>query len=381
MKIKFFSLFIAFPLLVVLSSCNGKTGLAPSRSDTVTLRHAEILTIESRDGYTLATLADPWNEGRTLHTYVLVPRDAELPIGLPPATIIRTPIERAVVATSVHCSLFTELGCGASIAGVCDMQYINLPWIKERCEKGLIADCGNGMSPTIEKIIELSPDAIFLSPFQNSGGYGRVEETGIPIIEMSDYMETSPLGRAEWMRFYGMLFGVEPRADSLFSAVEEHYNALAITASASPKGRSVLIDKMMSAVWYVPGGRSTIGRLIADANAAYAWADDERSGSIGLSFEGVLAKAADADIWLVRYYGQEPLTAASMLSENKGYGEFKAFRDGNVYCCNTAVSTFYEDTPFHPDRLLRDFIIITHPEIAGLGETEYFHKLTTQDER
>lgn len=381
MKTKFFSLFIAFSLLVVLSSCNGKTGLAPSRSDTVTLRHAEILTIESRDGYTLATLADPWNEGRTLHTYVLVPRDAELPIGLPPATIIRTPIERAVVATSVHCSLFTELGCGASIAGVCDMRYINLPWIKERCEKGLIADCGNGMSPTIEKIIELSPDAIFLSPFQNSGGYGRVEETGIPIIEMSDYMETSPLGRAEWTRFYGMLFGVEPRADSLFSAVEEHYNALAITASASPKGRSVLIDKMMSAVWYVPGGRSTIGRLIADANAAYAWADDERSGSIGLSFEGVLAKAADADIWLVRYYGQEPLTASSMLSENKGYGEFKAFRDGNVYCCNTAVSTFYEDTPFHPDRLLRDFIIITHPEIAGLGETEYFHKLTTQDER
>lgn len=379
MKTRFFSLFITLSLLASLSSCNGKAGLAPSESDTIALRHAETLTIESRDGYTLVTLADPWNEGRTLHTYSLVPRDAELPDGMPTATVIRTPIERAVVATSVHCSLFSELGCGANIAGVCDVQYINLPWIKERCEKGIVADCGNSMNPTIEKIIELGPDAIFLSPFQNSGGYGRVEETGIPIIDMSDYMETSPLGRAEWMRFYGLLFGVEQRADSLFSTVEEHYSALANTASASPKGCSVLIDKMMSAVWYVPGGRSTIGRLIADANAAYAWADDERSGSIGLSFESVLASASDADVWLVRYYGQEPLTAASMLSENKGYGEFKAFRNGNIYGCNTAVSTFYEDTPFHPDRLLRDFIIITHPEITGLGETEYFRKLATQD--
>ena len=381
MRNKFFTIFFPLSILVALSSCNGKTGQAPAHGDTVTLRHAETLTIESRDGYTLVTLADPWNEGRTLHTYTLLPRDAEMPDDMPPATVIRTPVERAVVATSVHCALITELGCGASIAGVCDLQYINLPRIKEQCEKGLIADCGNGMSPTIEKVIELAPDAIFLSPFQNSGGYGRVEETGIPIVEMSDYMETSPLGRAEWMRFYGMLFGAEQRADSLFGAVEERYNALATAAAASPKGRSVLIDKMMGSVWYVPGGHSTIGRLIADANAAYAWADDERSGSIALSFESVLEKGADADVWLVRYYGREPLTAASMLSENKGYGQFKAFRNGDVYCCNTAVSTFYEDTPFHPDRLLRDFIIITHPDMTGQGETEYFRKLTAQDER
>ena len=111
--------------------------------------------------------------------------------------------------------------CFESIGGVCDLKYIKLQEVQDGCRTGSIADVGNGMNPDIEKIIDLHPDAIMLSPFENSGGYGRVEKLNIPIIECADYMETSALGRAEWMRFYGLLFGEAQKADSLFAEVEK----------------------------------------------------------------------------------------------------------------------------------------------------------------
>lgn len=365
---------LLLPLAVVsllLCACGGGSRSAGG-TETVALRHATLLTIESHNGYDIATIADPWDAGRTLHTYCLVPRDSALPDSIPPSTVIRTPLRRAVVTTAVHCSLLMELGCGGSIAGVCDLQYINLPWIQERTAAGDITDCGSSMSPTIERLIELQPDAIFLSPFQNSGGYGRVEQTGVPIVEMADYMESGPLARAEWMRFYGLLFGVAERADSLFSAVEDSYTGLRALAAQQTCEHTVLMDKPMNGVWYVPGGRSTIGQVISDANAAYPWADDESAGSLSLSVERVIAAAAEADVWLVRYYapaGTQPLSA----DETPLASSFRAYREGGVWGCNTAVSTFYEDTPFHPDRLLRDIIIITHPGLTeSSGEPVYF---------
>lgn len=373
------TLFLIFPavlaVMTLLPSCGGTPGTPAASGDTLSLRYATGLTIENHDGYTVVTVSDPWNAGQTLHTYALVPRDADVPAGLPPATVVRVPLERAVISTSVHCALVMEMGRGERIAGVCDLQYINLPWIQERSKDGRIADCGNSMSPTIEKIIELEPDAVFLSPFQNSGGYGRVDALGIPVIEMADYMESGPLARAEWMKFYGLLFGAEARADSMFNDVERQYGELKTAAAASSKGRTLMMDKMTGSVWYVPGGGSTIGRLIADANAGYAWSADDRSGSLEMSFETVLDKCEDADVWLVRYYGPSPLTAESLSAENKGYERFKAFRNREIYGCNTAVSMFYEETPFHPERLLRDIVIITHPEMENMGMTSYFRHI------
>ena len=262
-----------------------------------------------------------------------------------------------------------------AIRGTCDLNYINIPWIKQQHSIGKIADCGNSTTPTLEKIIAIDADAVLISPFQNSGGYGRLDEWGNPIIEMADYMETSPLGRAEWMKFYGLLFGAEKEADSLFNKVEKNYNDLKAIAGKSSTRLSMIIDKVEGPVWYVPGGRSTIGQMIADANAGYAFSDDKSSGSLQLTFETILAKAGNADVWLYRYSPPATASYASLLSEHHGYAQFKAFKERNVYACNTLATTFYEDTPFRPDMLLRDFIIITHPDLKNLGEPKYFTKL------
>lgn len=364
-------------VLVFLSACQGgkQQTVSSQAGDTLSLRYAENLTLVAYPGYTIATLRNPWDTLKTLNTYILVPSSEELPAHLPAGTVIRTPLSKSVVYSSVHCSLLNQLGAFSSIGGVCDLKYIKLPEIQEAYSQGSIADCGDGMHPDTEKIIDLHPDAILLSPFENSGGYGRVEKLNIPLIECADYMETSALGRAEWMRFYGLLFGVSSQADSLFAEVDSCYQHLKMRAMLSSVSLSIVSELKSGSAWYVPGGRSTIGKLFRDACGRYAFAEDTHSGSIPLSFETVFDKAGDSDVWIVKYNSERDMSYSDLQADYMGYTGFKAFKQRNIYGCNTAKVPFYEETPFRPDYLLADFIQILHPEIGDLGGLRYFCKL------
>ncbi|WP_308756649.1 ABC transporter substrate-binding protein [uncultured Bacteroides sp.] len=364
-------------LLFVLSACRGgkQETVLPDCGDTIFLRYADNLALVAYPDYTVATLRNPWDTLKTLHTYVLVPASRPLPAHLPAGTVVRTPLRKAVVYSSVHCSLMDKLGVAGSIGGVCDLKYIKLPGVQEGCRRGTIADCGSGMNPDMEKIIDLHPDAILLSPFENSGGYGRIEKLDIPIIECADYMETSALGRAEWMRFYGLLFGAASRADSLFAEVDSCYGQLKRRAALSSVSLSIVSELKSGSAWYVPGGRSTTGRLFGDACGRYVFAEDRHSGSIPLSFETVFDKAGDADVWTIKYNRDRDMTYSDLAADYTGYTGFKAFKTRNIYGCNTAKVPFYEETPFRPDYLLADLIQILHPEIGDLGGLRYFCKL------
>ena len=363
--------------LLSLLSCGGRqTATSTGEGDTVTFRYATQLTVVRYNGYTVATLKNPWKEGMVLHQYVLVPKDEPLPPHLPKGTVVRTPLERSVIFSTVHCAMLMAFDKQNAIAGVADLKYIKIPWIQEQVREGRMMDVGDGMNPVIEKIIDRHPDALFLSPFENSGGYGKLEEIDIPIVECAEYMETSPLARAEWIRFYGMLFGCERRADSLFQVTDSSYHALKALAQKAADRKRVLVDKVTGSVWYVPGGKSTLGQLMADANGSYPWGDDTHSGSVALPFESVLEKAGDADMWLFRYSSDHPITYGELKAEHHGYDQFKAYREQEVYGCNVEQSLFYEESPFRPDWLLNDIIRILHPEIEGLAPLRYYQKLS-----
>lgn len=363
--------------VLFLSSCGGrsKTASALAQGDTIPLRYADNLTLVAYPDYTVATLRNPWDTLKTLHTYVLVPAAEPLPVHLPEGTVVRTPLSKSVIYSSVHCGLVDKLGAFGSIGGICDLKYIKLPAVQAAVANGTITDCGDGMNPDMEKIIDLHPDAILLSPFENSGGYGRIEKLNIPIIECADYMETSALGRAEWMRFYELLFGVTTKADSLFAEVDSCYRQLKVRAALSSVSLSIVSELKSGSAWYVPGGRSTMGRLFRDACGRYVFADDEHSGSVPLAFETVFDRAGDADVWTIKYNRDRDMTYSDLQADYIGYTGFKAFKERNVYGCNTAKVPFYEETPFRPDYLLADLIQILHPEIGDLGGLRYFCKL------
>ena len=369
-------------LLVVFASCGGnrKTFVSTDEGDTLTMKYAQRIIIVEHEDYTEVTLKHPWQEGQLLHRYYLVDRKRQ---ELPPVlnhggTIVRVPLQRAAVFTTVHASLLMNFGRQEAIAAVADAKYMKIPYVQQSISEGRIIDCGDGLSPMVEKIIDAQADAILLSPFENSGGYGRMEEIGIPLIECAEYMETSPLGRAEWMRFYGRLLGCEQKADSLFAVVDSCYHALAQQAGTAQTKPTVLMDKQTGSVWYVPGGRSTIGQLLQDAACHYPFADDEHSGSLPLSFESVLEKAGEADVWLFRYDSDTPLTLSQLLKEQRGYHQLRPVREHHVYGCNVRTSLFYEQSPFRPDYLLQDIIQILHPELHAGDSLRYYQALESK---
>lgn len=363
--------------VLLLSACGGgsKTASVCTAEREIPLRYAENLSLRATDDYVVARLRNPWDTTKVLHTYLLVDKDKPLPEGLPEGTPVRVPLSKAVVYSAVHCGLLQQIGAFGSIGGVCDLRYIKLPEVQEGCRNGTITDAGSGMNPDIEKIIDLHPDAIMLSPFENSGGYGRVEKLNTPIIECADYMETSALGRAEWMRFYGLLFGRAQEADSLFAEVEKNYNELKAMAAPASDAPSVISELKNGSAWYVPGGKSTFARLYADAGADYVFAGDGHSGSVPLAFETVFDKGQDADFWLIKYNQAVDKTYGELERDYAPYAGFRAFKERNIYGCNTGKVSFYEDSPFHPDRLLKDLIKIFHPSLLEGYELNYFTKL------
>ena len=447
---------------LLMAACQGgKTAAADAEAgDTLEMKYAKLLTIvkygdgeETSDAaegidyqYAEAIIANPWKAGTMLHRYILISKGEEgdktvamlarrRSTGARCTTdTVRTPVERSAVFIAPHCQLMYELGCQQAIRGVCDLNYINIPDVRKRAAssgnassekasfgkafagnafagnasaenasaQNSIVDCGSSMAPDIERIIALKPEAILVSPFENSGGYGKLDKLHIPLIEAADYMESSPLGRAEWMKFYGMLFGkdknisttaaveaseaaagkaseataveaseatlpasCELRADSLFAQIEKEYLNLKAEAGKLPKGLSILTERKTGGVWYVPGGQSTIGILLKDANARYIFSDDKHSGSLPMSPEQILAKGSQVDVWAFKYFGGAPLSQVQLLQEYDGYKALAAFSRGNIYQVDTSTVPYFELTSFHPELLLREFIILAHGERFG----------------
>lgn len=392
---------------LLMAACQGgKTAAADAEAgDTLEMKYAKLLTIvkhgdgeESSDEaegidyqYAEAIIANPWKAGTILHRYILIPKGEEgdktvamlarrRSTGARCTTdTVRTPLESNLVFTAPHCQLLTELGCQNAITGVCDKDYINIPDIKSRAQADAkvahpIMDCGSSMQPDIERIIALHPEALLISPFENSGGYGKLDKLRIPVIETADYMETSPLGRAEWIKLYGLLLG-SSKADSLFSAIEKEYLQLKAEAAKLPLGLSILTERKTGNVWYVPGGKSTMGILLRDAHARYIFADDTHSGSLSMSPEQIIAKGNQVDVWAFKYFGGNALTKQDLLAEYQGYQALKAFQTGTVYETDTSCEPYFELTSFHPEILLREFIILSHPEAGDkFGKLRFYKK-------
>ena len=372
-------LFSILSIVVSLISCGGKfTPATNDEGDTLVFKYARMIHVVQHEGYTDVTIDNPWKEGRVLHRYRLVPSAAtqsQPTVKDDGFTLVRVPLQRSVVFTSVHAALLQQLGASRQVAGVADLKYMKVPYVQEGVRTGRIADCGDGMSPVIEKIIDAEADAILLSPFENSGGYGRLEDINIPLIECAEYMEQSPLARAEWIRFYGLLYDRQRQADSIFAIVDSNYGLLKKVATTSRINPTVLMDKQTGSVWYVPGGRSTIGRMLQDARCNYPYAADEHSGSLALPFESVLEKCGEADVWLFRYDSEQPMTRARLMTEQPGYQQLRPVKTGRLYGCNVMTSMFYEESPFRPDYLLQDFIQILHPAIPNLLPLRYYQKV------
>lgn len=340
------------------------------------MEYSTLLSIYDCEGYSVVDVKNPWGEG-LLRRYVLVPKGSQLPEGLPDGVLLRTPLDRVVVFSGVHVALLEELGVGESVVGVCDAQYIYTAITSCRLRDGSVVDCGSSIDVDSERLIMTEPEALFVLPYEN-GGYGKIERFGIPLVDCADYMESSPLACAEWIRFYGRLVGKGNEADSIFARVKKEYENLVQIVKGVEKRPKLLCELKSASAWYVPGGNSTMGQMYKDAGAEYAFASYEESGSVPLAFEVVLDKAADADVWLVKYNSSVDMTLSSMVDDYSGYSHFKAFKSGNVYACNSATKRLFEERSFHPEKVLRELVALFHPELMPDYKMRYYEKMRVE---
>ena len=358
---------LAQPLLL---SCRGGGEAFSAPEVDSTIQYANNLSIEDVvEGIMVVELRDPWDTLKLRQRYILADRSAVVPEKIPEGTLIRVPVERAVVYTSVHSSLVEQLGALGSLCGVCEPQYITSSEILRLVSEGTIADLGLATAPNLEKIMDLEAEIIIASPLENSG-FGSAEKLGIPIVEAADYMENHPLGRTEWVKFYGLLFGRGSEADSIFEATANHYNELKSLALSAKTRPTVLLEKRYGPAWAVPCGDSYIARMHADAGADYVFADISGTNSTPLTFENVLDRASGADFWLFKYDGD--YTLKSLKEEFPPYAGFDAFGRGAIYGCNTLTTSYYDDITLHPDLVLEDFIAIYHPGLLPGHSQRYY---------
>ncbi len=363
--IKYFSI-ILIALLCACTSNNKEsdTNASPAK----VFSEAKGISVKT-DAHQITTIniLNPWQEGSVLKSYT---------INGTSANNIKIPLRRVLVYSTVHANAIKELGHLDAIKGVCDVQYFTIPEIVEGVENGNIVNAGASTAPITEKIIALSPDAIIVSPYQNSK-FDNLERLGIPVIQCADYMENTPLGRAEWIKLFGILFNEEERADSIYNSVASQYNALKHQASEAKSKPKVLSENVINGTWYVPGGNSYMAKLFADAGAEYAWSETQSSGSTPLDMPQVLEKAHDADIWLIKTL-ENSFSYNKLKAQNPLNAEFKAFKDRKVYHCDTKSTTLFQDFPFHPEMLLKEYIAIFHPELITNYTTKYFQPLANE---
>ena len=348
----------------------------------VDISYAKGFSIEKyASGLTILKILVPWPNAEASFTYALIPKEKEAFITLDKNkydAIISVPIENLVVTSTTHIPALEALDELDKLIGFSDTKYISSKAARKRINAGQIKELGVNESLNTEAVLALQPDLVvgFALNGDNSA-YETLKRSQIPVIYNGDWVEETPLGKAEWIKFFAPFFTKETQANTVFSEIEKSYLDAKNIAEAAQTEPTVLSGALYKDVWYLPGGKSWAANFLNDANANYLWKETPESGSLSLSWESVLVKAKNAEYWI----GPAQFKSyTEMESSSAHYIQFDAFKNKKVYTfANTVGETggnlYYELAPQRPDLVLKDLIHILHPGLLPDHERFFFKPL------
>ncbi|MCK0146994.1 ABC transporter substrate-binding protein [Arenibacter sp. F26102] len=374
-----------FLLFISFWSCKQpkKTPISPSAlSQSTKIDYAQGFTIESTSSdITIIKVSSPWPGSEATFTYALVPKEKLASITLDKDAynaIIGIPVEKMVVTSTTHIPALEALGEADKLIGFPDTEYVSSPQTRKRINEGMVKDLGNNEALNSEMVIAINPEVVVGFSINNKNkAYETIQRSNIPVVYNGDWTEETPLGKAEWIKFFAPFFQKEKKADSIFHAIEDSYNSAKILAKKAKTRPTVLSGALYKDIWYLPGGKSWASRFIEDANADYLWNNNASNGSLSLSLESVIERAKDADFWV----SPSQFGDYSELKEaNRHYAQFAAFRNNKVYTyANSKGETggllYFELAPNRPDLVLKDLIYIFHPELLPHYTPTFFKPL------
>ena len=357
-------------------SVSAQQTASADREAHITPQYAKGFQLSYADGYILMDIQDPQNEESTRFQYALVERGTK-PEGIPADyTVIEIPVRSAICMTSLQLSNFIKLGAEDKVVGITSTRHLFNQTVNKQLKEGKTAKIGIEGNFDNEVIMSINPDLILISPFKR-GGYETMKDIGIPLIPHLGYKETTPLGQAEWIKFVGLLLGMEKEANDKFSAIEKRYNELkALTAEGQVKKRPIVFSgEIHGGNWYAVGGKSFLAQLFKDAGADYFLKDDDRSGGVTLDFETIYNQADDADYWRIVNSYPDTYSYEALKEQDPRYADFRAFREKGVIYCNMREKPFYESMPTEPEVLLADLLHIFHPDLLPDHTPVYYDLL------
>lgn len=374
-------LFLSF-LLVVLTGCKQVEKKQPvqNQEKASDITYATGFTVEHEGDITIIEVTAAW-PGANNFTYALVPKEKLPTISFPRDAydaIIGTPVEKVVLTSTTHIEPLKQLGELNNMVGFPNTDYISSPEARKLVESGQIQNLGMNDMLNTEMVLAINPELIVGFSINNENkAYDIIKKAGTPVVYNGDWVEHTPLGKAEWIKFFAPFFEKETLGDSIFASVESSYKQAKEIAKKAQSKPTVLTGGLYKDVWYVAGGKSWMAQFLEDANADYLWADNTETGSIGLSLESVLEKAQDAEYW---FNPSAETTYAGLAEANPHHQQFNAFKNKRVYSNainkgETGGLIFYEMAPHRPDLVLRDLIKILHPELSLDHELQFIKPL------
>ena len=338
--------------------------------------HADGFTIEYFNNYKVVTVAAPWLGAEDSATYVLVQCGTPAPEGFDNAVTIEVPINSFVSMSTTYLPHLDQFGLMDSLVGVDFAAYAYNATVQEKFAAGELAEIGSGSTVNVEAALDLEPDVIMTSASGSADfdTHPKLQEVGLTVMLNADYLDVTPLGRAEWAKFIAVLYNEEAQADAWFADVASQYEALETLAADVAERPTVFANTPFEGTWYMPGGQSYTALLLDTAGADYLWGEDESTSTLFLDFESVFDQAADGDYWINLGFVS---SLDGLVSADERYADFAAFQNGNVYNYDLRTNEFgsndfFESAAANPHLVLADLIKIFHPDLVPDHEFVYY---------
>ena len=346
-------------------------------TDAYHIRYAKRFTVEPINGYPVIRVNSPYPGSDAVFTYILKDSLNTSPLpDIPGAQVINIPIRSIVCYSTSHLPALEMLGEAGTLIGFPNTSYISSPDLRQRVSDGQITDLGSSADVGYESIVNLGPGLVMAYTMgSDMNTFSKIQSAGIPVVFNADYMENTPLGRAEWIKFTGLFFGKEKMADSIFSVISNHYVSIKSKVKDAAPKPTVLTGVVYGDSWFLPGGRNYAAVFFKDAGSRYYWADDSSTSTLQLSFESVYEKAAGADFWV----GTATYNSLNALKNaDARYAQFDAFKQDHIYNYSARMrpgggNDYFETGYARPDLILGDLAFIFHPDLMK-GHKMYFYQ-------
>ena len=346
----------------------------------LSVTYASGFDIEYHNNYKVVTVTNPWQGAQESFRYVLLQCGTPAPQDVDGA-VVEVPVGNIIAMSTTYLPTLEDLGLIDKLIGLDSYMWTTNPAVRARIESGDIAEIGGGAAVNVELTLDLDPALVMTygTGFADFDTHPVLLEAGIPVALNGDFVEQSPLGRAEWMKFIALFFNREADAAAQFEVVASEYLAVAELTAALEERPSVLLGSVYNGTWYVAGAESYMAKMLEDAGAAYLWSDEGSVGALPLDFESVYAVAAGVDFWL------SPdnsfwFTVEDVLESDPRYGDFAPLKNGQLFNNNARVNenggnTYYEEGAAHPEKVLKDLVKILHPDLLPEHELRFYQKV------